>query len=310
MTSDFETSAGGLIDALNVPTGRQAGLRAAYAKGVCATGDFLPTETALDFVKNPLFALGHTPVTLRFSVAGGSPTASDKERSVRGLAIRFEITGHRYDLLLVSEPVFFAATVESFVAFLRARVPDPITGEPDVSRVIAYESVYPDGAHQPALLASHPAPASYVSTPYFSNNAFLFTGRDGVTRPARLILEPEVGTHYLAAEQENSLSDNFLEAELKSRLEGGSANFMLYAQLPGPDDSLVDPSSTWLSNKREPLGRLRVLALAAGDCDLLRFLPTNLPSGVGLTDDPILQARHSAYLISQNRRLLTGNLKA
>lgn len=293
---------GAMVDALNGTFGKHAGKRASHAKGFCAAGEFVPAPQR-KFVNSPMFAQKKLDATLRFSIAGGNPAAGDKSRSVRGLAARITGGGETYDLLLISEPVFFAANPASFVSFLQARVPDPVTKKPDPAKIAAHNALYPEGKNQPALLASHAAPYSYSTTPYFSTNAFVFQGADKTKRHARIVAEPAEGTRYLTDEEEKSLPDLFLEDELKSRLAAKPVEFTLYAQLPAPGDPLTDPSQPWAGKDRVALGKLRVTGLAGQDsCDGIVFMPVTLPAGITPSDDSILAARAPAYSVSLGRR--------
>jgi len=292
-----------LVDALNNTFGKHAHKRASHAKGFCAVGEFTPAAKAASFADSPLFRQKNANVQLRFSIGGGNPGVSDKSRSVRGMAMRISGGGETYDLLLISEPAFFAATPESFVSFLQARVPDPATKKPDPAKVAAHNEAHPDGKIQPALLAAHAAPQSYATTPYFSNNAFVFTGSDRKQQHARIVVQPEAGTHYLSEEQEKSLPDQFLHDELAQRLGSGKLRFAIEAQLPAAGDSLVDPSQVWQGASRVTLGTLTVTALAEeGSCDGIVFMPVTLPASIAPSDDPILQSRAAAYAVSLARR--------
>jgi catalase len=303
-TSDAAApSPSALVDALNNTFGKHAGKRASHAKGFCATGEFIPAPDAGQFVDGPLFNGGPLQSTVRFSVGGGNPGVSDKSRSVRGLGLRIAAASEVWDLVLVSEPVFFAATPESFVSFLAARIADPASGKPDSEKIAAHNARFPDGTRQPALLASHAAPVSYATTPYFSNNAFVFQSQDGEQHTARVLVTPVAGTHYLSEDDEKSFPDTFLEAELGQRLANGPVEFDIIAQLPAEADSLTDPSQAWTGAGQVQLGRLRITALAAAaTCDGLVFIPVNLPSGISASDDPILQSRAAAYGVSLARR--------
>jgi catalase len=292
-----------MIDALNNTFGKHAGKRASHAKGFCAHGEFLPSPDAARLVDGPLFRAEALAATLRFSVGGGNPGVSDKSRSVRGMAVRVSHGERHWDLVLLSEPVFFAATPESFVSFLAARVADPVTKKPDPAKVAAHNARFPDGTRQPALLASHGAPASYATTPYFSNNAFTFKSAAGAMQTARIVVQPLAGTRHLSDEDEIAYPDTFLEEELALRTHAAPVEFDVLAQLPAEGDSLTDPSQPWLGAGTVKLGRLRVKTVAAPDaCDGLVFVPVNLPDGIGLSDDPILLSRAAAYAVSLKRR--------
>lgn len=294
-----------LIDSLINVFGRHPQVRASHAKGFCAEGIFVPVADASRYVSAPLFTRASTAI-MRWSVGGGNPNISDKSRSVRGLSIRLQGADETFDLLMISEPVFFAATPESFVHFLQARVPDPDTKKPDPEKIRAYEARFPDGKLQPALLASHPAPASYATTPYFATHAFRFTNNQGERLWGRLRMLPTAGTEYLDAEAEASFPDKFLEAELESRLEKGMVEFTLLIQPAAPGDSLIDPSAHWSDNGQAPieLGRLKITALALPrTCEGLVFTPSQFPRGIeGHPDDAVLKARGAAYGVSLARR--------
>jgi len=291
-----------LIDALNGTFGKHAQKRASHAKGFCAVGEFTPDAKAPAFANSPLFRQKSATAQIRFSIGGGNPGVSDKSRSVRGLSFRLSGGGETYDLLLISEPAFFAATPESFVSFLQARVPDPATKKPDAAKVAAHNEAHPDGKIQPALLAAHAAPQSYATTPYFSTNAFVFTGSDKQAHHARIVAQPEAGTHYLSDEQEKSFPDQFLQEELSQRLGAGKVRFTITAQLPAAGDSLVDSSQVWKGASHVTLGTLTVSSLADDACDGLVFMPVTLPASIAPSDDPILQSRAAAYAVSLSRR--------
>ncbi len=297
-----------MIDALNAVFGKHKAARSSHAKGVCATGQFTPSPNAPQWVRSSLFSQGEVPAVLRFSVGGGNPNVSDKSRTVRGLSVHLSNDSQAYDLMMISEPVFFAATPASFVAFLQARVADPATQKPDPDNIKAYEASFPDGKRQPRLLAAHPAPASYATTAYFSTHAFRFVNSRGEGVWGRLVMEPLAGTVYLNEEQEANLPDAFLATDLESRLQAGTVQFNLYIQPAGPDDSLVDPSQPWSENvgARLELGCLSIRTTTSDAlCNQGVFDPMRLPEGIEPSDDRVLLARSAACSVSLARRQAT-----
>lgn len=293
------------IDALNQVFGRHANVRASHAKGICVSARFTPDSEAPAFVRASLFAEAEVPAIARFSIGGGNPKVSDKSRTVRGLAVRLQGKTENYDLVMISEPAFFAATPEGFVSFLQARVPDPVTKQPNPDRIREHNARFPDGVRQGALLATHGAPVSYATTPYFTNHAFRFTGTTRTPTWARVQLEPAAGTHYLSTVQEADAPDNFLQEELAQRLARNPVSFSIVARPAGKGDSLTDSTLPWRADGPAPvvLGKLQVIALApAATCDALTFVPTVLPAGVEPSADPILQARAAAYAVALQRR--------
>ncbi|WP_395399802.1 catalase family peroxidase [Pseudoduganella sp. UC29_106] len=296
-------SGAAFIDALNQTFGRHEAKRASHPKGVCCKGKFIPARSLEELVDAPLFRANSLPAVVRFSIGGGNPNVSDTARVIRGLAISVSDHAERYDLIMLSEPVFFAATTESFFSFLAARVPDPETGKPDPAKIAGHNARYPDGARQPAMLASHPPSASFATSSYFSNNAFCFRAANGAVTTARLVMEPQTGVHYLSEQEEKSFAPDYMSTELQHRLAGGPLAFTLFAQLPDPQDSLLDPSQEWQGQRRIEMGTLLVQEMHAPDaCDGMSFMPLNLPKGIEPSDDPILAARPGAYAVSLTRR--------
>lgn len=283
-----------LLDALT-HLGAHAGKRVSHVRGYCAVGHFAPHADIGRFAATALLSGGPLPASMRFSVAGGDPAISEKTRNLRGMAVRLHGVHESYDMVLVSEPIFYAATPVSYLSYLEAQAADPNTGVPDMQHIAAHQLRHPDTLRLPALLASHAAPASYACTPYHSTHAFLFTGADGLVRPARLMAEPEAGTRYLSTAQERQLPPAFLEHEMDERLLQGPIRFQLYAQLPAAGDPLDDPSMPWQGQERVPLGVLLISALADNSCDFMTFMPTRLPAGIAPSDDPILRARANVY---------------
>lgn len=296
-------SAPDMVDALNNTFGRHAGKRASHAKGFCASGEFLPDPAASGFAASDLFAMASVPAVVRFSVGGGNPAVSDKSRSLRGLAIHLAAPTESWDMVLGSEPVFFAADPASFVSFLNARIADPVTKKPDPAKIASHNLAHPDGILQPALLAAHAAPSSYASTPYFSNNAFVFHGAAARRQVARLILRPLSRTLYLSAADEADFPDDFLEAEMTARLARAPVEFEILAQLPAESDALLDPSKPWVGTGMVALGLLRIRSIEPeASCNARVFSPLTLPAAITPTDDPILAARAPAYAVSKARR--------
>jgi catalase len=297
----FQSNATELVDSLNQVFGDQH-QRASHAKGFCTTGSFTPNEQARQLSKSTFFS-APSQATVRFSIGGGNPKASDKSRSIRGLAARLSNAEQSYDLVMISEPVFFASTPESFVSFFQARVPDPTTKKPNPEKVKAHSEKYPESKLQGTLVAAHSAPSSYASSPYFTTHAFGLVDTKNQTQWARLWLDPANGKNFLTEEQEKTLPDSFLEDELTSRLTNGSAKFTLFAQLAEPADTLTNPTIEWSQQRKQiALGVLSINATAAQSCAGEIFIPTNLPDGLVASDDPMLHARAGAYAVSRSRR--------
>ncbi len=296
------------VNALENLFGKHAGFRRAQAKGVCASGYFVGNTVGRALSSASVFSGDRIPVIARFSVGGGNPTASDKGRTVRGLALQFSLPkGERWLTANISAPMYFISKPQQFAPFLAARMPDPATGKPDPINLKLFSELNPETTRQGAYLAKAPVPASYGTVNYWSTNAFEFVNARGQGRFVRWQFVPEDGTLGLTDEQIKSLPTDFLAEELRARVARAPVVFDFKVQLAEAGDALTDPTQVWPDSRVVvPAGRLyidHVDAADGGACDKITFNPLVLPRGIKPSADPVLLARAAAYGISLGRRL-------
>lgn len=299
------------VNALEGLFGQQAGFRRSGAKGLCASGHFIGNTVGRNLSSASVFSGDKVPAVLRFSVGGGSPKASDKGRSVRGLA--FQLTaanGEVWQSANISAPVFFVAKPEQFAPFLQVRTPDPATGKPDPAKLKAFNEANPETLRQAAYLAKAPVPASYASVNYWSTNAFVVANARGEKTTVRWQFEPVAGTLGLSDEQLKTLPDDFLADELRRRVASAPVVFDFKFQIAEAGDPVDDPTQAWPDSRRTvPAGQLVITQVEAGPggaCERLTFNPTALPRGIEASSDPVLRARAAPYALSLGRRLGEG----
>jgi len=296
-----------LVDALEGVFGKQAGLRRSGAKGVCATGFFVGTAEGRALTGSSLFSGQEIPAVIRFSVGGGSPKATDKGKSVRGLAVRVTDGKETWETSNISAPVFFVSKPENFVKFLEARRPDPATGRPDPAKVKAFNDSHPDAKPQIDYLAKAPVPASYGAVNYWGTNAFEFSAPGGKKVFGKWMFEASRGAIGLNDDDLKNLSDNFLDDELRKRVATLGVGFDFKVQLAQPGDKVDDPTVPLPDDRKVvTAGRLvieKVEPGPGGACDKITYNPLVLPKGVGPSPDPVLMARPGAYAVSLGRRL-------
>ena len=134
-----------IVDAFEAVSGKHAGFRRSGAKGVCASGEFVGSAEARSMSTAAVFSGEPVPAIARFSVGGGTPKASDKGKSSRGLALQLDLPGgERWQMANVSAPVFSASSPQMLAGLLESRRPDPATGKPDASRMKAFDEANPD----------------------------------------------------------------------------------------------------------------------------------------------------------------------
>ncbi len=296
-----------VIDAIQDVSGRHEGHRAVHAKGTLCAGTFTPSPGAAEVCRAAHFSDGEVRAHVRFSNGTGDPGGRDAAQDGRGLAVKLYLPdGSTTDIVALSRRQFFVRTPEDFLAFMRARKPDPETGELDMAKIGEFLGAHPEAV--PAVqeqLESH-APVSYATVAYNSLHSFAFTAPDGTRRWIRYRFEPEAGEAVLESEEAGERDRDYLQTEIAQRLEAGPVAFTLKAIVAEDDDPIDDPTQAW-PDERETieLGRLEITRPASDrdrDGDVLVFDPTRVTDGIETSADPILHARSDAYAESVLRR--------
>jgi catalase len=148
------------------------------------------------------------------------------------------------------------------------------------------------------------APESYVRASYHAVHTFWVTGPDGARRPVRFSWQPVAGVRNIGAEDVSR--DKYLFKEIEDRLKRWPARFMLMMTIGEEGDALDDPTKPWPSTRiRIAMGTLTLTEVpenqeAAGE--RISFNPCRLAPGIEASNDPILEARRSAYEVSRELR--------
>jgi catalase len=104
--------------------GQHAGFRPVHAKGFMYSGTFTPSSSASNLTRAAHATRSSTPITVRFSLAAGVPTAADNDpaaASPQGIAVRFHLDEHVHtDIVAHSHNGFPVRTGEEFLEFLTA----------------------------------------------------------------------------------------------------------------------------------------------------------------------------------------------
>lgn len=296
-----------VVDSINDVSGVHAGHRAAHAKGTLCSGTFTATPAAAALTRAAHMQGDPVKATARFSNGGGDPGIPDYATEGRGMAVKLYLDdGRRADMVALSLPVFFARTPEDFLAFTRARKPDPETGQPDMQRLGKWLGEHPEAG--PAIQAAVTAqpPESYARCEYNGIHAFRYVNAGDQGRFIRFRWEPEDGVATLSPEEAKERGADYLQQEILERLGNGPAAFRLVVTLAELGDSVDDPTEAWPA-ERETVVVAR-LELTGQDTereragDVLVFDPTRVVDGIEVTEDPILRFRHHAYAVSVERR--------
>jgi catalase len=285
--------------------GRHPGFRALHAKGIVLAGTFAASPEAARCSRAAHLQGEPVPVTARFSNGGGNPDVADAAPDVRGLAVKFYLPdGTRTDVVAQTAPRFPVRTPEAFVELIRVLGAGP-RGALALPRFLAR---HPEaiGALAANLGALRP-PRSYASVPYYAVHAYRFLDASGGSRYGRYTLVPEHEQPRFWPHQSRGLGRDFLQDEIRSRLDQGAVRFTLRLQIAGPGDVIDDPTSRWpATRERVTIGTLQLTDLdterETGD-DVLVFDPSRLTDGIERSNDPVLRFRPAAYSDSIRERM-------
>lgn len=301
--SPAAVSASDFISLFEQLSGKQPAYRKAHARGVCASGEFIPAQSD-EFAAAALLSQGTLPVVLRFSVSGGRPDADERKPGVRGVGLligtadspQHVFTGNNF-------PVFAGKDPETFFGLLKSRAPDA-DGKTDPARVQAYIAAHPSVQDNVRWAQNVGVAASYANTHYHGIHTFYYQPPQAQTTKFRWQLVPQGGSRFLSETEVKQQAADFLLPVLQQQIAGNEASFRLEASIGAPQDSVNDPSQRWPEDrKRVLLGQIRLTAAGGEDCRTVNFDPNRLSGGFRASDDPVLRMRSAAYAISFGKRL-------
>jgi catalase len=157
-----------LVETMRALAGAHPGFRPVHAKGIVCAGIFRASPDAVRISRAPHLKGQAVSTIIRFANSSGNPDVHDGLAGVRSLAVKFQLPDDKnVDILANSIEGFPARTPEEFLEFLRAQLPDRVTGNPD-----------PDAV--PRFLGSHPTARQGIVIDQLLNNCLHTIGASSV----------------------------------------------------------------------------------------------------------------------------------
>jgi len=220
---------------------------------------------------------------------------NDPNASPKGCAIRFYLAEHVHtDIVSHSTDGFPAKNGQEFLEFLRA--------------VMAGKAPAFFADHPAALAfaqAPKPSPASFATEAFFGVTAFRFINRDGMARYGRYRIVPQAGLQHLDDETAKSKGANYLFDEIKERVARSPIRLDIQVQIAKDGDVVNDSTVHWPASRPViPLGTVALTELAPDDETHRKIIFDPIPriEGIEPSDDPLLELRAAAYLLSGRAR--------
>jgi catalase len=304
MTATPEQATG----AAHTAFGRHPGFRALHAKGTLLKGTFTATAEVAALTRAAHLQGDPVPATVRVSNGAGNPNLPDYAPDVRGLAVKFYLPGgSRTDIVAQTAPRFPVRTPEGFLELL-------VAGKPSLAaawRLPLFLAHHPEAIPRlPANLRALRPPASYATCRYYAIHAYRFIDAEGRERYVRYTWVPEAGDQRISPIVGRRRGRDYLQQEIRGRLEREPVRFTLELQLAEPGDDPDDPTADWpASRRRVNAGLLEITGLETGretGGDILVFDPGRVTEGIELSGDPVLRFRPRAYSDSVARRTSGG----
>lgn len=299
--------------------------RVVHARGAAAHGVFQSYGTAEEVTSAAFLRKGAiTPTFTRFSTVLGSRGSADTVRDTRGFATKFYTEEGTFDLVGNNIPVFFIQDGIKFPDIIHAAKPHPDREIPQAQSAHDtfwdFVSLHPEAQHHTLWnMSDRGIPRSYRMMEGFGIHTFRLIGQDGRTSLVKWHWKPRLGVHSLTWEEAQMVSGidpDFHRRDLADAIDAGSFPQWELGIQVFPDNEeqsfegidLLDPTK-FVPEELAPVQLVGRLTLNRNprnyfaETEQVAFHPGNLPPGIDVTDDPLLQVRLFSYQDTQLTRL-------
>ena len=294
-----------LVTVLEKSSGVHPTYRRNHAKGICILGCFISNGNASGLSRAALFAKGETAVTGRFAIAGGNPHAPDYAVPVRSMALLFQqANGEQWRTGMNAMPFFPVSSVEAFYQLQKATLPESQTGKASPQKLAAFIASHPEVKPFFAWAKQYTPSSSWASDRFNSLNAFRLVDQSGQSHLVRWSMVPTIADEPVSEASQHDA--DFLQKDILQRLDRGPLRWDLVITLAQAGDKSNDAAAAWPADRQTINAGTLVINRATpqqqGPCNDINFDPLILPDGIAASDDPLLNARSSAYAKSYNLR--------
>jgi catalase len=303
LSSEKIIQASDLVEIFEKLGGKHPGFRKAHAKGMCATGIFVPSPNE-HFKDAALLANGDLPVSMRFSLGGANPSSDERAPGTRGLGMQIKLpNGSLHTFTGNNFPVFAGKDPETFFGFLSTLLPDE-NGKANPAKTMAFIKENPSVQANAMWNQQAKTPASFANTGFFGLHTFYFNHTSGEKTKFRWDIQPTLGVKALDKDQAAKMPEEFLVDTFAKQLKEDTISFKIMANLGEENDSEIDPSQQWPAERPQVILGTVLVTTSNGDaCKNTNFDPNIMSAGFTPSADPVLRMRSAAYAISFAKRL-------
>jgi catalase len=287
--------------------------RVVHAKGAGAYGTFTVTGDISKYTRAKLFSKvgNQCEMLARFSTVAGELGSADTARDPRGFALKFYTEEGNWDMVGNNTPVFFIRDPLKFSDFIHSQKRHPATGMRDNTMQWDFWSLSPESLHQVTwLFGDRGIPATYRHMDGFSSHTYSLWNDRGERYWVKWHFKTEQGIQCLTQEDATRIAGEDLDyhrRDLHQAIEKGDAPKWKVSVQIMPEQAAetyhlnpFDLTKVW-PHKDYPLIEVGVMELNRNpqnyfaEIEQAAFEPGNLPTGLGVSPDKMLQARLMSY---------------
>jgi len=287
--------------------------RVVHAKGAGAYGTFTVTGDISRFTRATLFSkVGNTcAMFARFSTVAGEMGSADTARDPRGFALKFYTTEGNWDLVGNNTPVFFVRDPLKFSDFIRSQKRHPATGLRDNTMQWDFWSLSPESLHQVTILFSDRGiPATLRHMNGYSSHTYSLWNNAGERVWVKWHFKTLQGIKTLNNDAAAAIAGkdlDFHRRDLHAAVERGDfpkwkVQIQIMPEIEAESYRIhpFDLTKVW-PHKDYPVMDVGIIELDRNpinyfaEVEQAAFEPGNMPPGIGVSPDKMLQARLLSY---------------
>jgi catalase len=303
--------------------------RIVHARGSAAHGYFELTKSLSRFTRaKVLTEVGErTEVFARFSTVAGGAGSVDTPRDVRGFAVKFYTKEGNWDLVGNNMPVFFIQDAIKFPDLIHAVKMEADRGYPQAAS--AHDTFWdfiglmPESTHMIMWAMSDRAiPRSLRMMEGFGVNTFRLVNDKDEAVFVKFHWRPKLGTQSTCWDEAVKIAGadpDFHRRDLHESIASGAfpewefgVQVLTEAQADALPFDILDATKL-IPEEVHPIQVVGRMVLDRNpdnffaETEQSAFLPTNIPPGIDVSEDPLLQGRLFSYQDTQLSRLGTVN---
>lgn len=303
--------------------------RIVHARGSAAHGFFELTDSLADVTTARILTeVGtKTEVFVRFSTVAGGAGSVDTPRDVRGFAVKFYTKEGNWDLVGNNIPVFFIQDAIKFPDLIHAVKMEADRGYPQAAS--AHDTFWdfiglmPESTHMVMwAMSDRTLPRSLRMMEGFGVNTFRLLDEQGQATFVKFHWRPKLGAQSTLWDEAVKIAGadpDYHRRDLFEAIASGAfPEWEFGVQLITAEEAEAMPFDILDATKviPEEMVPIRVIGRMVLDrnpdnffaeTEQVAFLPTNMPPGIDVSEDPLLQGRLFSYQDTQLSRLGTVN---